>query len=296
MMLPRSKSRSTAWRFTAFFVATLIATIGGESVCAYGAGKSADYQRAGDGTEVVLLKMYPKKGRFEVEGTAGMILNQSYINTILFGGGANYFWSESWGFGVELLAASNSDKPERTSLENFYNDPEDVVGPEFGSADNLSGRANFGPAYVPIRQTDMIIGGHGIWNPVYGKQILLFRAVTHFDLYVLAGGGMAFSTFWPQQLNLKGTTRSARGTFNADTSVTSGNPGASPDETHLYGTEGRPDPESMTNIQGTAAVGQKIHLTKNFHARVELRNYLLLGTNSGFDNFFALTGGVGLRF
>ncbi|MEY4632340.1 MAG: hypothetical protein RIQ81_2460 [Pseudomonadota bacterium] len=257
---------------------------------------SGQYQRASDGAEVVMRKMYPKKGRFELEATGGMILNQSYLNTFLFGGGANYFWSETWGLGAEVMIASNSDKDERTCLENFYNDPEDVVGPECGSADNLSGRANYGPAYVPIRQTNMILGAHGIWNPVYGKQIILLRAVTHFDLYMLVGGGLAFSTFWPQQLNLKGTTRSARGTFNADQNATSGNPGATPGESDLYGTNGRPDPESTTNIQGTAAVGQKIHFTKNFHARIELRNYLLLGTKSGFDNFFALTGGVGFRF
>ena len=260
------------------------------------AATSGDYQRAGDGTEVVLRKTFPKKSRVEVEGSGGLVLNQSYVSTMLFGGGLNYFWSEEWGVGVEAMMASNSDKSERKCLENFYNDPENKVGAECGDGSDLTGRANFGPAYVPIRQTNILLGANAIWNPVYGKQIILFRAVTHFDLYILAGGGLAMSTFWKEQTKLKNTDRSNRGTFNADTTVTAGNPGASASETSLYGTEGRPDPEASTALQGTFAVGQKYHFTKNLHARIELRNYLLLGTASGFDNFFALTGGLGFRF
>ncbi len=260
------------------------------------AATSGEYQRAGDGTEVVLRKTYPKKTRVEIEGTGGLVLNQSYTNTMLFGAGVNYFWSEEWGVGVEAMMASNTDKSERECLENFYNDPENVVSAECGDGSDLTGRANFGPAYVPVRQTNTLLGAHAIWNPVYGKQIILLRAVTHFDLYVLAGGGLAMSTFWKQQTQLKGTSRSNRGTFNADTTVSTGNPGAAVSESGLYGTEGRPDPESLTSIQGTFAVGQKYHFTKNLHARIELRDYLLLGTASGFDNFFALTGGLGFRF
>lgn len=260
------------------------------------AATSGEYQRASEGSEVVLRKTYPKKTRIELEGTGGLILNQSYISSVLFGAGVNYFWSEEWGLGVEAMIASNSDKSERQCLESFYNDPENVVGAECGDGSDLTGRANFGPAYVPIRQTDTLLGAHAIWNPVYGKQIILLRAVTHFDLYVLAGGGLAMSTFWPQQTKLKGTDRASRGTFAADTTVTTGNPGAAKSETGLYGTEGRPDAEAMTSIQGTFAVGQKYHFSKNLHARLELRNYLLLGTSSGFDNFFALTGGLGFRF
>jgi outer membrane beta-barrel protein len=260
------------------------------------AATSGEYQRAGDGTEVVLRKTYPKKTRVEIEGTGGLVLNQSYTNTMLFGAGVNYFWSEEWGVGVEAMMASNTDKSERECLENFYNDPENVVSAECGDGSDLTGRANFGPAYVPVRQTNTLLGAHAIWNPVYGKQIILLRAVTHFDLYVLAGGGLAMSTFWKQQTQLKGTSRSNRGTFNADTTVSTGNPGAAVSESGLYGTEGRPDPESLTSIQGTFAVGQKYHFTKNLHARIELRDYLLLGTPSGFDNFFALTGGLGFRF
>jgi outer membrane beta-barrel protein len=260
------------------------------------AATSGEYQRAGDGTEVVLRKTYPKKSRIEIEGTGGLVLNQSYTNTMLFGAGVNYFWSEEWGVGVEAMMASNTDKSERECLENFYNDPENVVSAECGDGSDLTGRANFGPAYVPVRQTNTLLGAHAIWNPVYGKQIILLRAVTHFDLYVLAGGGLAMSTFWKQQTQLRGTSRSNRGTFNADTTVATGNPGAAVSENGLYGKEGRPDPESLTSIQGTFAVGQKYHFTKNLHARIELRDYLLLGTASGFDNFFALTGGLGFRF
>ena len=260
------------------------------------AATSGEYQRAGDGTEVVLRKTYPKKSRIEIEGTGGLVLNQSYTNTMLFGAGVNYFWSEEWGVGVEAMMASNTDKSERECLENFYNDPENTVSAECGDGSDLTGRANFGPAYVPVRQTNTLLGAHAIWNPVYGKQIILLRAVTHFDLYVLAGGGLAMSTFWKQQTQLKGTSRSNRGTFNADPKVSTGNPGAAASESGLYGTEGRPDPESQTTIQGTFAVGQKYHFTKNLHARIELRDYLLLGTASGFDNFFALTGGLGFRF
>jgi len=291
-MIKRALKAFTAQYFVTFATMALSVAWAGDGLAA----TSGEYQRASEGTEVVLRKTYPKKARIEIEGTGGLILNQSYINSLLFGAGANYFWSEEWGLGVEAMVASNSDKPERKCLESFYNDPENVVGAECGDGSDLTGRANFGPAYVPIRQTDMILGAHAIWNPVYGKQIILLRAVSHFDLYVLAGGGLAISTNWPQQTRLKGTDRASRGTFNMDTTVTTGNPGAATSETGLYGVNGRPDAESLTSIQGTFAVGQKYHFTKNLHARLELRNYLLLGTRSGFDNFFALTGGLGFRF
>ena len=43
-------------------------------------------------------------------------------------------------------------------------------------------------------------------------------------------------------------------------------------------------------------LGQKFHFMKRFHIKAELRNYTLLATPTGFDNFFTLWGGIGVRF
>ena len=43
-------------------------------------------------------------------------------------------------------------------------------------------------------------------------------------------------------------------------------------------------------------IGQKVHFGKKCHAKAELRNHLVLGTPGGFDMFFTLWGGVGMRF
>ena len=121
---------------------------------------AAAYKKATEGKEVVLDKLYPRKGTVEINPSFGAILNQSYISSFLAGGGITYFWKESAGISVDIQMSINSDKAERTCIESFFLDPlnavSDVCGPpdilddtQKDAAEGLFPR--YGPAYVPIR-------------------------------------------------------------------------------------------------------------------------------------------------
>jgi outer membrane beta-barrel protein len=259
------------------------------------------YRKATEGDDVVKNKLYPKKGRVEISGpNFGLILNQSYVDTYLVNGGFNYFWSETWGFGLDLTIAMNKDRAERQCIENFYNDPDYEIGPECGEPDNVTDangnglKGNYGPAYVNIREYNTLITGNAVWNPIYGKEIFFMSAVMNFDVYVNMGAGLAMSTFYQLDTDLA-NGKPSRGSFPAP-GQTGDRPGAEPEEEDSYGTAGRPTAQKQSNVFLDAGVGQKIHFAKKFHFKGELRNHLVLGTPGGFDMFFTLTGGFGMRF
>ncbi len=266
------------------------------------------YKKATDGEDVIKNKLYPKKNRVELNGpNLGLILNQSYIDTYLINGGINYFWSESWGMGAEITFALNKDRYERDCIESFYNDvdyeiPEECGGPDkIQDADgdagptNPSGLGNYGPAYVNIREYNMLLTGNAIWNPIYGKEIFFMSGVVNFDVFVTMGGGLAMTTFYPLQTFLN-NGKESRGNFPAPGNTTATRPGAEPDETDSYGKAGRPAPTKESKVFLEAGIGQKIHINKTLNFKAELRNHLVLGTPGGFDLFFALWAGVGARF
>ncbi len=265
---------------------TLIAAAGG-------------YKKATEGEDVVKNKLYPKRGKLELNGpNVGLILNQSYVDTYIVNGGINYFWSEVWGLGLDFSYGINKDRAERECIETFYNDPKYEVGPECGSADNLEGttQANYGPAYVNIREYNYIFSANAIWNPIYGKEIFFLSAVGYFDVYTTFGAGLAQTTFYPEMTTLN-NGKPSRGVFPAEgTSDSENEPGATADETDSYGTEGRPAAVKESKILLQAGVGQKFHFGKKFNLKMELRDHIVVGTPSGFDMFFTLWGGFGLRF
>ena len=266
-----------------FLSAPLMAGVGG-------------YKKATEGEDVIKNKLYPKKGRVELNGpNLGLILNQSYIDTYLINGGVNYFWSESWGMGLELSFAMNKDRYERECVENFYNDPEYNIPDECGPPGNLEGTAgNYGPAYVNIREYNMLLTGNAIWNPIYGKEIFFMSGVVNFDVFVTLGGGLAMTTFYPLETALNNGNDS-RGNFPPP-GTNGKKPGAGPEETDSYGKAGRPAPQKESKVFLDAGIGQKVHLNQRFNFKAELRNHIVLGTPGGFDMFFTLWGGLGMRF
>jgi outer membrane beta-barrel protein len=289
--------RRLAAAATAFALSTSVASV-----------DALAYDKASDSQEVVLNKLFPKKGRVELDAKIGMVLNSSYTQTYLANSGLTYFWSEEWGFNVEGNFALVNDKNERTCIETFYNDPNFQVNNECGGSkgdldQDKDGDANFGPAYVPIRQLKYIVDANFVWNPIYGKQIILLSATNYFDFYIAMGGGMAFSDFYPKQVNLKGTDTRSRGRFcvkkdakptKPDGCDPSDNPGTT-DES-LTGKNGRPDPQSESNVAVHLAIGQRFHFLKRFLVTGSLENYTLVGTEAGFDNFLTIMGGFGIRF
>ena len=74
------------------------------------------------------------------------------------------------------------------------------------------------------------------------------------------------------------------------------NVGALVDDEDSYGIFGRPVPLAETSPLLNLGVGQKIHFTKNFHVMATLRNMTLFMTSQGFENYFSISGSLGLRF
>lgn len=274
---------------TAIKLMLLPVLVGSLCFATLGYGAAGGYKKATEGEDVVKNKLYPKKGKVELNGpNFGTILNQSYIETYMVNAGINYFWSEVWGLGLEFSYAINKDRNERKCVETFYNDPNYAVDAECGSADNLSqdgeGKANFGPAYVNIREYNYIFSGNLIWNPIYGKEIFFMSGVGYFDVFTTLGAGLAMTTFYPMRTDLP-NGRASRGDFPVDGQ----GPGAGPDETDedgklMYGDEGRPVPVKESKILIQGGVGQKFHFGKNFNMKIELRDHLVVGTPGGFDN------------
>jgi outer membrane beta-barrel protein len=256
--------------------------------------QGAAYKRAVEDKDNVKLKLYPKRKKSELDVKFGLVLNSSFVQTMLVNGGYSFFFSEEWGMLIEANMAMNSDKSERECLETFYNDPNSLVGSECGDGADWDEDANWGPAYMGIRELNMIFAGSAVWNPIYGKQIIFLSGVGHFDLFIAMGGGIATSTYYPKSPELlDGST--SRGEFerDADDNIING-PGTT-DET-LIGEGGRPVAESQSNLTAHFSVGQRFHFAKRFTFLAELKNYTLLGTPSGFENFFSLMGGLGIRF
>lgn len=274
---------------------------------------SDNYKKATEGKEVVMGKLYPKNESFELSFDGGLIMNQSYVNTMLFGGGATYYLTENFGLNFSASIASNSDKAERTCIESFYYDPSNEVGVSCGDESLLEGAdgnddgfPRYGPAYVPIREMKQIYSANIVWAPVYGKQLFAKSTTSYFDLFVELGLGFATSEYY-KKLDVLANGNVPRGKFIDETGLTGeelekakinngaigANPGVDPIS---YGLAGRPVPEDKTNPLLNLGIGQKFHFGKLFHIKVYIRNMTLIGTEQGFENLLALYGGVGVRF
>lgn len=273
--------------------------------------QAADYKKATEGKEVVMGKLYPKKQRFELSlPEVGMIMNQSYVNTLLFGGSATYYLSENIGISLSASMANNSDKAERTCIESFFYDPSNEVGVSCGDASLLEGAdknndgfPRYGPAYVPVREMKQILIANVVWAPVYGKQLFAKSTTSYFDLFVELGLGFATSEYY-KKLDILANGNAPRGTYidpatnDPETAAeNNGKIGAIPGQSPIsYGIEGRPTKEDKANPLLNLGIGQKFHFGKLFHVKVYIRNMTLIGTDQGFENLLALYGGVGIRF
>lgn len=261
--------------------------------------------RASDRDELVLKRSYSKRASFELRLDGGTVMNQAFVETYLARAWVGRYFSETFGLGLSYAAAFNRDKDTRACVESFYNDPKKELSVQCESQDpegeiDTAQEANIGPAYPAIRELNNLITADAVWSPIYGKQIMLQSAVVHFDLQLMAGVGIAQSTYYPTQMHLRGQPdHPSRGTFPE-----SGEAGQRPGTTkadgdsvgRYYGKDGRPDPERQTNPVVTMAMAERFLFFKRFDVSMELRDYVLLGPPSGWENFLALYVGSGVRF
>ncbi len=148
--------------------------------------EDGEYRRAVDDKDNVKDKLFTKKGRVELNlPDLGMVLNTAFVDTYLVHGGITYYRSEEWGFGLEGSMGLNRDRDERECLENFYNDPKNKITARNAVAvvNWITAPLNYGPAYMPIREMKYIIAGNAVWNPLYGKQLLMLSATSYFVFF-----------------------------------------------------------------------------------------------------------------
>ena len=291
--------------------------------CLVGSSGTAEAQRKSfrkstdDDEEVIKSKLFPKRGSLEISGLdGGTILNQAYVQSFVFHSGINYYFREDWGIGIDALLSFNQDKTERYVIEHFYNDPNQEVGvvptPDIAPVAPLKKpdgtflpKSNFGPAYVGIRELSSIISAAAVWSPIYGKQLAFMSQTIYFDAFLTMGLGIALSNYYPASLFLANGNKSRinpvdkpklQAMTSCDTAVLGGVCPSDPKALNYVGAAGRPTPSADTTPTITLGVGQKFHFLSNFHLKAEIRNYTLLGTQSGFDSIFAIWAGLGVRF
>jgi len=272
--------------------------------------------------EVVKNKIYPLKNKIEFTIlSGGFIINQSFHKSNVINGGITYFFNKFWGIGLEGSYVINEDKPERTCIENFYNVTEKHSAGLGGAScwggggerQNLSENfANYGPAYLGIREITAIIGLNFSWNPLYGKQLVMLSKTNHFDVFVSMTGGVVLSDYYKRSDTLKNgnlsrATKSNNIELNhkkdSDGKLTNepesikrdGKVGAHEEDVQLYGIAGRPEVEHQITPFAKFGIGQKYHFAGIYNFKIELQNYLLIGTDSGVENIILFLGGFGIR-
>ena len=261
----------------------------------------------------MINKKYIKDKKIEISlPSFGQILNQSFINTYLVSAELGYYLNKDWGIHLEFSKAFNNDKPERFCLEHFYNDPLRKVpsscpskGDELQDAlkdkngNNFDG-ASYGPAYLNIREINYLLTANISWNPIYGKQIALLSFTSYFDLYLKAGFGITDSNYYPKVKYLKNNRIARKESLPSNYKGCPPDIGVCPSEPdfeNYIGEKGRPDPLELEKISSTISFtfGQKFHFRDSFHIKAELKSYILMNTIEGYESFFAVTAGAGMR-
>lgn len=121
-------------------------------------------------------KIYTKAGRLELGAFLGMIPNDPFYTYIPVGGRVGYHFTDS--LGLEVGGAWHGEALQSESeLATFLVDSRGVT-PANDLRDIQQWRAN---AVI-------------LWSPFYGKLALLQRKLSHFDLYLAAGGGVVATT------------------------------------------------------------------------------------------------------
>lgn len=252
-------------------------------------------ERAADGDEVVMRRLFTKTGTFEVEVGAGVVLNPTFVDTQLATATLRYHRSEAWGLGIRAAVASTKDRRERQCVETFYNDPAHKADAPCASQDGGRGLANegvnLGPAYAPIRELKGMIAATADYTVAYGKQILLYGATNHFDMRIRFGAGVLASNDYAERQNVRGRDRPSRG----DPAQSGVAPDESDGDGRLWGEEGRPAAQAVMSPVAFFGVVEEYHMLRRFFVAGELSGYLASGIGGGIDPFLVAQISLGVR-
>lgn len=115
---------------------------------------------------VIRPKYMAKRGRAELGAQGTLIMNQSFIYTLMLSGMLDYHFSEMFALEVGGSYGFSIDKDDKRIL----NDEFDIK--------------------TQILRTQYIAGGGLLWTPIYGKTQLTSGRVVYFDSFLTFQGGM----------------------------------------------------------------------------------------------------------
>lgn len=116
---------------------------------------------------VIQKKYLPKTGRFELFPNIGLIMNDAFFFSTLYGARFAYHFNERWAVEFTYLGVSTSNKEVTDELEN---PPVNI------KTDSL---------LIP----ESYMGLDLKWTPIYGKMAVGNKSIVPYDFYFSFGGG-----------------------------------------------------------------------------------------------------------
>ncbi len=115
---------------------------------------------------VIRPKYMQKRGRVEIGAEGTLIMNQSFIYTLMLTGLLDYHFSEMFALEVGGSYGFSIDKEDKRILDDEF----DIK--------------------TQILRTQYIAQGGLLWTPIYGKTQLSSGRVVYFDSFISIQGGM----------------------------------------------------------------------------------------------------------
>lgn len=115
---------------------------------------------------VIRPRYMAKRNRMELGGQGTLIMNQSFIYTLMATGLLDYHFSEMFALELGMSYGFSIDKEDKRILEDEYE------------------------INTQILRTQYIFGGGLVWTPIYGKTQLPSGQVVYFDSFLTFQGGM----------------------------------------------------------------------------------------------------------
>lgn len=129
-------------------------------------GKAEAGDFGGYEIRVIRPRYMAKRNRIELGGQAGLIMNQSFIYTLMLSGTLDYHFTEMFALEVGAGKGFSIDKEDKRILKD-----------EFEITTSL----------LP---TDYTFNGGLLWTPMYGKTQLPSGYLVYFDNFISLQGGM----------------------------------------------------------------------------------------------------------
>jgi outer membrane beta-barrel protein len=114
---------------------------------------------------VIQKKYLPKTGRFEIFPNLGLIINDAFFFSTLYGARFAYHLNERWGLEFTYLGASTSNKEVTDELTDINVQTDSLLIPK---------------SYMGLDVR---------WTPIYGKMAVGNQSIVPYDFYFSFGGG-----------------------------------------------------------------------------------------------------------